>query len=53
MRAIAIATGAIILGAVMHVNIDHGVGYGSAQAWLMLAVAVGVAAFVVGHALAR
>jgi hypothetical protein len=48
----AIATGAIILAAVTHVNIDSGVGYGSPQAWLMLAVAVGVgvSAFVLGHA---
>ena len=52
MRAIAIATGAIILGAVTHVNIDSGVGYGTPQAWLMLAVAagVGMSAFVFGHA---
>src|SRR5262245_51617440 len=48
----AIATGAIILTAVTHVNIAARVGYGSAQACLLLAVAagVGVSAFVVGHA---
>jgi hypothetical protein len=52
MRAIAIATGAGILAAVTHVNVEAGPGYGSPMSWLMLAVAVGVgvSAFVFGHA---
>jgi hypothetical protein len=45
-------TGAIILAAVTHVNIEAGTGYGTPASWLMLAVAagVGVSAFVVGAA---
>ena len=52
MRAIAIVTGAVILAAVTHVNIEAGSGYGTPTSWLMLAVAagVGVSAFVFGHA---
>ena len=52
MRAVAIATGAIILAAVTHVNIEAGSGYGTPASWLMLAVAagVGVSAFVFGYA---
>jgi hypothetical protein len=52
VRAVAIATGAIILAAVTHVNIETGSGYGTPHAWLMLAIAagVGVSAFVTGHA---
>jgi hypothetical protein len=52
VRAIAIATGAMILAAVTHVNIEAGTAYGTPASFLMLAVAVGVgvSAFVVGHA---
>jgi hypothetical protein len=52
LKAIAIVTGAIILAAVTHVNIDAGVGYGSPQSYLMLAVTagIGVSAFVFGRA---
>ena len=52
MRWIAVATGAIILAAVTHVNIEAGSGYGTPVSWLMLSVAggVGVSAFVFGYA---
>jgi hypothetical protein len=50
-RVCAAISGCAILAAVTHANVQAGPGYGSAQGWLMLAVAagVGVSAFVTGR----